>query len=39
MKKIYVKAEMKITYFNGRVDLLSGSNELPLIPVDELFTG
>lgn len=39
MKKLYVKAEMKITCFGGEdIIVMSDSNELPKIPLDSLFT-
>ena len=39
MKKTYINADIKITYFNDCTDLLTVSNELPLIPVDKLYEG
>lgn len=39
MKKTYINADIKITYFNEGIDLLTVSNELPLIPFDKLYEG
>lgn len=37
MKKTYSKAEIRIKYFDYNVDVLIGSNELPILPIDQLF--
>lgn len=37
MKKNYIKAEIVIKHFDYTADVLIGSNELPILPMDQLF--